>query len=66
MPITSPLRELVDLKLGRRGGVDQWLIRQRAKGRTWRQISKELERITQVDVTEQTLRSWMPDPEEDD
>lgn len=66
MPVASPLRELVDLKLARRGGVAAWLTRQRAAGRTWRQISKELERITQVDVTEQTLRAWMPDPEEDE
>ena len=50
---------LADLLLGR--PVEAWVSDQRAAGRSWRLVARDLEDITdgRVVVTDRTLRNWI-------
>lgn len=56
----TPKQQLADALLPE--PLDEWVHKQRARGRSWRQIERELYEATdnRVDVTAQTLRNWYP------
>lgn len=60
-PVPTPTQRLADLLLGR--PLREYVDEKRAAGLSWRRISQALAADTEgsVDVTHETLRSWMVD-----
>jgi hypothetical protein len=52
-------RRLADTLLA--GRLDEFVKTRRDAGMSWRLISRDLLRVTEVDVHERTLWSWYPD-----
>lgn len=52
----------IEAKLGGPGEVEAFIRTRRATKRSWRFIARDLEEATGIEVTEQTVRLWFPDP----
>lgn len=52
---------LADVLLGGDGELERFVRDRRDKGHAWRLIARELHDTVDVDVTPETLRSWLPD-----
>lgn len=59
--MSTPTRRLADLLL--EDGLEAFVRERRAKGRSWRLISRDIWEATggELDVTYETLRSWFPE-----
>jgi hypothetical protein len=64
--MSTPTRILADHLLD--GGLDAYIERKRADGRSWRKIALDLRDDTNraIDVTWQTLHNWYPQYHGDD
>lgn len=62
----TPLRQLADFLLREKGGLEDFVQRRRADGRSWRVIARDLYLATegQADVSNETLRGWFPELDE--
>lgn len=60
----TPTQELISLKLGADGPLDQYVSDRRANGRSWRLIASDIYDATGMDVTYESLRSWFPEQTE--
>lgn len=58
MTTESPTQRLASILLGR--PLDGWIADQRAAGRSWRLVARDLYEATngQIDVTHETVRTW--------
>lgn len=61
----TPTEKLADVLLGDQGPVEDFVRSRRAAGRSWRLIARDLYDATdhQIDVTHETVRSWVRDEE---
>ena len=55
LPLMTPLRTLLDIKLG---GLDDFVHSRRGAGTSWRVISNDIRDQTGIDITYETLRAW--------
>ena len=51
--------QLIEMKLGR--PLRPWIRSRRRRGDSWRKLTLELYKLTDVDVTDETVRTWAPD-----
>jgi hypothetical protein len=51
----------MDAALGGRGALRKYVSARRAAGRSWRQVTLDLHRDHDIEVSHETLRSWFPD-----
>jgi len=59
---TTPLRELIEIKLER--PLREYVIERRAAGRDWRGVAADINEIAPPGVSHETLRAWfLDDPE---
>ena len=66
--VSTPTQRLADLMLGENGPLERFVRDRRGQDppQPWRYISRDLRDLTdgQVDITEQSLRTWFRDPPE--
>lgn len=55
----SPTFQIIEMKLGR--PLRPWIRSRRRRGDSWRAIALELYTLTNVDVTDETIRTWAPE-----
>ena len=60
----TPTQKLASIILGQ--DVREWITQRRSDGRSWRLISRDLYEATnrQVDVTHESIRSWVTEGED--
>ena len=55
----SPTFQIIEMKLEK--PLRPWIRSRRRRGDSWRQIALELYKLTDVDVTDETVRTWAPE-----
>lgn len=59
--VPTPLQQLATLRLGRDLGE---FVAERRPERTWKQIANDLQAVTDISVSHESLRLWFGQPDE--
>ena len=57
-PHETPVYRHLNDELAKLGGLDDYVISRRLEGLSWAKISRNLWRLTDVSVSDETLRKW--------
>jgi hypothetical protein len=52
----TPTRRLLDMNLD--GSLDSFVHDRRIAGKSWQTIARELSTVTNIDITDESLRRW--------